>query len=245
MKKFSSDIIKKLKFYVYLLSDPDTNEIFYVGKGKGNRVFSHLKKLNDGSEKSQKIEELNNRGENPKIELLVHGVDDEITIKKVESAIIDLIDKKNLTNKVGGYESSDFGRMDLNQIIGKYSSKKANISEKVLLIKLSQTFRYNMSPQDLYDNTRGIWVISEEKRKEIEFVFAVYDGIIQETYNVLEWFVAGSTFATGRIDIERWKKTTRYEFVGNISQEMRKKYLHKSVDHYFSKHNQNPIKYTF
>ena len=37
-------------WYVYLLSDPNTNEIFYVGKGKGNRVFDHfknLKKYND------------------------------------------------------------------------------------------------------------------------------------------------------------------------------------------------------
>tara|TARA_Y100001980_G_C14421406_1_gene212321 strand:- start:614 stop:718 length:105 start_codon:yes stop_codon:yes gene_type:complete len=34
MKKFSPDIIKKLKWYVYLLSDPNSEEIFYVGKGK-------------------------------------------------------------------------------------------------------------------------------------------------------------------------------------------------------------------
>lgn len=244
MKQFSSEIIKKLKFYVYLLSDPISGDIFYVGKGKGNRVFSHLKETNDKSEKSQKIRELRNQGKNPKIEFLVHGVDDEITIKKVESAIIDLIDKKNLTNIVGGYESSDFGRMDLNQIIGKYSSKKAKITEKVLLIKLSQTFRYNMDPMDLYDNTRGIWIISEKRREEIEYVFAVYDGVIQETYNVLQWFDGGSTLGN-RVDIDRWKNTTRYEFVGNISHEMRKKYLHKSVDHYWKQGSQNPVRYTF
>ena len=136
MKKFTPDIIKEIKYYVYLLSDPVTNEIFYVGKGKGNRVFDHLKNTNDGSEKSEKIRELKSQGKTPKIEFLVHGVDDEITIKKVESSIIDLIDKKNLTNKVGGYESSDFGRMDLGQIIGKYSIKQVDVTEKVLLIKL-------------------------------------------------------------------------------------------------------------
>ena len=69
MKQFSSEIIKKLKFYVYLLSDPISGDIFYVGKGKGNRVFSHLKETNDKSEKSQKIRELRNQGKNPKIEL--------------------------------------------------------------------------------------------------------------------------------------------------------------------------------
>ena len=42
-----------------------------------------------------------------------------------------------------------------------------------------------------------------------------------------------------------WKKIPRYEFVGNISKEMRKKYLHKSVDHYWKAKAQNPIRYTY
>ena len=244
MKQFSSEVISKLGYYVYLISDPSNGEIFYVGKGKGNRVFSHFKETGD-SDKINKIKEIKSKGLEPKIEILVHGVKNEITIKKIEAAIIDLIDKTNLTNIVGGYESSDFGRMDLNQINAKYSSKKANIDENVLLIKLSQTFRYNMSPQDLYDNTRGIWKVSKKGRQKTKFAFAVYDGVIQETYEIQSWFEAGSTYASGRTDIERWKKTTRYEFVGNISQEMRKKYLHKSVDHYWKAKAQNPIRYTY
>lgn len=100
-----------------------------------------------------------------------------------------------------------------------------------------------MSAQDLYDNTRGIWVISEERKKK--FTFAVYDGVIQETYEIQSWFEAGSTYASGRTDIERWKKIPRYEFVGNISMEMRKKYLHKSVDHYWKAKTQNPMRYTY
>tara|TARA_Y100001970_G_scaffold288080_1_gene414376 strand:- start:54 stop:788 length:735 start_codon:yes stop_codon:yes gene_type:complete len=244
MKKFSPDIIKKLKWYVYLLSDPNSEEIFYVGKGKGNRVFDHFKNLNGKDPKTQKIKEIKSQGNSPKIEFLIHGIEDENTIKRIESSIIDLIDKKNLTNKIGGYESSDFGRMDLNQIIGKYSSKKVDIVEKVLLIKLSKTFRYNMSEIELYDYTRGIWIVSEDKRKEIDYVFCVYDGIIQETYKVLDWFPGGSTYSV-RHDKEEWKKHERWEFVGNISNVMRKKYRHKSVSHYFPSGSRNPVRYTF
>ena len=243
MKKLSPEVIKKLKWYVYLLSDPITQEIFYVGKGKGNRVFDHFK-LKQNDEKSDKIKEIQSKGKEPKIEFLIHGIDDEITIKRIESSIIDLIDKKNLTNKIGGYESSDFGRMELNQIIGKYSSKKVTVKEKVLLIKLSKTFRYNMSEIELYDYTRGIWIISEDRRQEIDYVFCVYDGIVQETYNVLSWFPGGSSFNV-RNDKEEWKKHERWEFVGNISHEMRKKYKHKSVEHYFTKGSRNPVRYTF
>ena len=49
IKKFSSKTKEALGYYVYVYSDPDTRKPFYVGKGKDNRVFSHLddKKEND------------------------------------------------------------------------------------------------------------------------------------------------------------------------------------------------------
>jgi hypothetical protein len=240
---FTSEIIKEIKYYVYLLSDPISGEIFYVGKGKGNRVFSHLKDTNE-SKKVKKFQEIKDKGLEPKIEFLVHGVEDEISIKKIEAAIIDLIGKNKLTNKVGGYESASFGRMDLSQIKAKYTSKIADISENVVLIKLSDSFRYNMEAIDLYDYTRGRWVISELRRNKITHAFAVYDGIVQETYSVLKWFEAGTTF-TNRVEKTEWLATERWEFIGSISEEMRKKYRYKSVDHYWKKGARNPIRYTF
>jgi hypothetical protein len=240
---FTSEIIKEIKYYVYLLSDPISGEIFYVGKGKGNRVFAHFKDTKE-SKKVKKIQEIKDKGLEPKIEFLVHGVKDEVSIKKIEAAIIDLIGKNKLTNKVGGYESASFGRMDLSQIKAKYTSKKANISENVVLIKLSDSFRYNMDPIDLYDYTRGRWIISELRRNKITHAFAVYDGIVQETYSVLKWFEAGKTF-TNRVEKKEWLDTKRWEFIGAISETMRKKYRYKSVDHYWRKGARNPIRYTF
>ena len=40
--RFPSDVCDKLGNYVYRLIDPRNGETFYVGKGKGNRVFSHI-----------------------------------------------------------------------------------------------------------------------------------------------------------------------------------------------------------
>ena len=243
LKKFNSDVIQSLKYYVYLLSDPDTGEIFYVGKGRGNRVFQHFSDKEDNP-KTRKIRSIQAKGKEPKIEILVHGIEDDFTIKKIEAAIIDLLDKSNLSNRVLGYESTEFGRMDLNQIQAKYGSSKANITEKALLIKLSDTFRYNMSDAELYDYTRGIWIVSEKRRILTEYAFAVYDGVIQETYRISGWFEAGSTFHVRDVK-DSWKKNQRYEFVGVIDQEMRKKYRHKSVNHYFKMGAQNPIRYTY
>lgn len=41
--EFPPEVIKELNYYVYRLIDPRNGETFYVGKGKGNRVFEHLK----------------------------------------------------------------------------------------------------------------------------------------------------------------------------------------------------------
>ena len=50
---FSQAVSAKLKCYVYRLIDPRNGETFYVGKGKGDRVFRHARgalKLNGEQE---------------------------------------------------------------------------------------------------------------------------------------------------------------------------------------------------
>ena len=41
-----ADVARKLGYYVSVLVDPDTREVFYVGKGKAGRALSHLQKTN-------------------------------------------------------------------------------------------------------------------------------------------------------------------------------------------------------
>lgn len=35
-------VIEKLGYYVYLLIEPETDTVFYVGKGTGNHIFALL-----------------------------------------------------------------------------------------------------------------------------------------------------------------------------------------------------------
>lgn len=47
LKKFSTSTLAELQkdekhpYYVYCLVDPRNNQTFYIGKGKGNRIFAH------------------------------------------------------------------------------------------------------------------------------------------------------------------------------------------------------------
>ena len=251
MENLNREILKEMKHYVYLLLDPEDNkdEIFYVGEGSKNRVFDHFKEIKD-SEKLRKIQKLKSLNLEPKIEILIHGLQ-KAEAKKIEAAVIDLIGLNKLTNIQGGKHSSKFGRMDLDQIRAKYTKKKANITERVILIKLNQTFQYNMSAIDLYEITRSAWPVSIDTatgKNNVTHAFAVYDGIIQETYNILQWFKAGTTLMKRKHDIEK-DISNRWEFIGSISEEMGKKCRYKSVEHYWKKSSEhphsNPFTYTF
>lgn len=238
---FPQEIIDELKYYVYIYIDPDSNEIFYVGKGKTNRVFQHLNAKSE-SEKVKKINEIRANGKEPKIEILVHGIKDEFTAKKIESATIDLMGIHKLTNIKRGWESGIFGRMGIDEIISHYKQEEVNIDVPAILIRINKLYRYGMQPQELYDVTRGYWKINTNRAKKANYAFCVYEGIVKEVYEIVNWLEANSTFSNR--DLTNADLSGRYEFIGKISNEnIRKKYLNKSVKKYFSKGTRNPIKY--
>ena len=39
---FRLGVVEQLQYYVYRLIDPRDGQTFYVGKGKNNRIFSHI-----------------------------------------------------------------------------------------------------------------------------------------------------------------------------------------------------------
>lgn len=41
-RKLTTEVANVLKSYVYVYIDPRDGEIFYIGKGKNERLFSHL-----------------------------------------------------------------------------------------------------------------------------------------------------------------------------------------------------------
>ena len=55
---FDEKTIAELKYYVYLLVNPETNTPFYVGKGEGNRVFDHLNEAKEGKKGTDKLDQI-------------------------------------------------------------------------------------------------------------------------------------------------------------------------------------------
>ena len=245
--RFSHNSIEALKYYVYVYSDPDTKKPFYVGKGKGNRVFSHLNSKSE-SEKAKKINEIMGKGKTPIIEILAHGLDEE-TALKVEAAAIDLIGIKNLTNQQRGHESSSYGKIEVSLLDARYSHEKLDpddIIDNIMFIRINKRYRNDMTPMEIYEATRGYWRLNIENAKEVDYVLSVYDGMVLEVYEVAEWFPALSTYMdrSGKPNPEDVKG--RYEFVGRIADDdIRKRYADKFVRDFFSYGEANPIKYVW
>ncbi|MGM9630768.1 LEM-3-like GIY-YIG domain-containing protein [Butyricicoccus sp.] len=244
MTSFSQNTIEKLGYYVYVYSDPDTHKPFYVGKGKGNRVFDHLF-YQDDSEKVAYIQRLIQGGKEPLIEILVHGVDEE-TALKVEAAAIDLIGIENLTNRQRGYHSAEYGKIEVSLLESRYNCEQIKLedfNENAVLIRINQLYRNDMTVYELYETTRGFWRINPEQIKKVKYALAVYYGMVLEVYEIAAWFPAFSTMTQRYIpDTEQCRN--RYEFVGNIAPEsVRKKFRDKSVASLFPQGAQNPIRY--
>ena len=235
MKKFPPEVSEQLKSYVYLYSDPRDDKPFYVGKGVGDRAFSHLEEEND-SNKVEKINELRSEGCEPKIEILRFGLsDDQATL--LEAAIIDLLGMNNITNKVRGEHSHSFGRVTVDELLLQKTAKPAEIEHPALLITINRLYRSDMSPDELLEATRGIWKLGK-RREKAEIAMAVYQGIVREVYRIKSWHPAGTLNYKTR-DSAKFQNLGRWEFDGEIATDLRQQYLHKSV----GKSGQNPIRY--
>ena len=241
MTGLSSSVAERLKYYVYLYIDPRDDSVFYVGKGKGKRALSHLYDVSE-STKVQKIREIRLTGLEPRIEILVHGLEDEQDALRVEAAVIDLLGKDKLTNRVRGWGSAVVGRSSLAELVTLYDPVPAQLDDPVLLIRINQLYRYGLTAQELYEATRGVWRLGG-RREGVHYALAVFRGVVREVYRVERWFPAGSTLYQTR-PAEDVQVSGRWEFTGTPAKpDIREKYLGKNVSAYFAGSSQNPVKY--
>lgn len=87
-------------YYVYQLVDPRNNKVFYIGKGKGRRAYSHAK-FQDGNEnlyKNRIIQKIISDGQQPIVEFLHENINDESLAYMLEEKEIARVGLENLTN---------------------------------------------------------------------------------------------------------------------------------------------------
>ncbi len=234
--EFPQSVIEEIEYYVYSLTDPRTNEVFYIGKGTGNRVFQHASAaLNDlqESDKLSRIREILRSGLNVNHEILRHGMSEDQALE-VEAALIDFIGLSELANIVGGHDMNLRGRMTVAEIIAAYDARPITIKEPSLLIIVNRLYRRNMSQSELYEITRGNWVLGE-RRNKVEYALAVYKGIVRQVYKVKSWHPSKARESEQKIQ-------SRWRFEGEIAKNLQH-YVGGDVGAYIKRGAQSPVKY--
>jgi hypothetical protein len=189
------------------------------------------------SKKVKLISEIREAGHTPKIDLLRYGLSDsQATL--VEACAIDLLGKDNLTNIQGGHETLGFARISSKDAITMLTAEPVKVTHRSMLITINKRYNSDLSPEELYHSTRGIWKVGQ-RRNNVDYAMAVYQGIVREIYSVDSWYAAGTTDYGDR-DISEYQGTGRWEFIGSVApDDICKLYIGKSV----GKGGQNPIRY--
>lgn len=239
--RIPAEVADRLGYYVYLYVDPRTDRVFYVGKGRGRRVLSHLSDPTV-SDKTETISGILAAGRAPRLEILAHGIRDEESAFRIEAAVIDLLGLGNLTNQVSGWRSLEYGRMTLEELMGYYTAPPSTVRVPAMLFRINRLYRHGMSAHELYEATRGIWRVGV-RRERARYAFAVFEGVVREVYAIAHWEPALTTPYETR-SLTREEAAGRWEFIGEVDQGIvRAEYLHTSVAEYFKPGQQTPFTY--
>ena len=184
LSAFPLGVAEKLQTYVYRLIDPRDGETFYVGKGRGDRVFAHIREQVGADEladnKLKRIREIHLAGFEVSHVIHRHGMDDT-TAFEVEAALIDAY--PGLTNAVGGAGSNDFRVMHAQEIIARYCATPAEFKHRAILINVNRS----ATERSLYDATRFAWKISRTKAEQAEVILATQQGLIVGAFVADHW----------------------------------------------------------
>ena len=245
--EFSLETINKIGYYVYRLIDPRNGQTFYVGKGKGNRVFQHVQgaiDYYDGIDKKE-IDESNDPNKLRIIQEIreaglevIHIIQrwhlTEAEAFEVESALIDAF--PGLANIQSGH-GNEYGVCNAKELEARLSAKVYEEPKdfKYMIIKVRwwriEEMTQKFGPSNArYESTRGCWRIRMPDVNKYPYVFSVTDGIVKEVYKVKEWHVAGE----------------RKEFSGDVAEkEIRERFIGKRIpDSYAKRGMASPVLYS-
>lgn len=113
------------RYYVYFLINPLNNNIFYIGKGKGNRKDQHLqehkKQRFNNSAKHSEISEILKAGEEPTVVIFSNNLSEEEAYRQ-ESILINKFKSLKITNQACGqldqmHLSKEWAKLWLSKVI--------------------------------------------------------------------------------------------------------------------------------
>lgn len=239
---FTAEVIEKLQYYVYRLIDPRNGQTFYVGKGKGNRVYAHvndaLKNCNgesyvdsnedEVSAKLQQIRDIKNAGLEVIHVIQRYGLTAKEALE-VEAALIDCY--AGLTNIQGGYSvERGVNNAEVLQRELSYEEFEDIDTLKYCIIKINSFWLNERG--SIYETVRKHWKVNLNRINKIPYVLASHNGVIIDVFKVYSWYNAPDCPGRCMFDGEQ------------AAEEIRSLFLKKRLPkHYMKKGMASPVLY--
>jgi uncharacterized protein len=260
-RSFPSEVSAGLGYYVYRLVDPRNGDTFYVGKGRGDRVFCHVQEAIEAEKQAGRMSEHLSKDErdlksdtlvdnlkfktiqdiqNSGLEVVTivhrHGMS-ESTAFEVEAALIDAYPR--LTNLVLGHGSQDQGAASLSELMRRYAA--VDLEPKHSLLAISVGISYQRENRELYDAVRYAWVLDSKKAKKAELVLAHTGGLVKGVFVPENWYRANDPSLGAPAGLEE----NRWGFVGRpADKSIKELYAGKRIPaRYRKKGAANPVRY--
>ena len=185
MGKFSPGVRMNIDYYVYRLIDPRNGKTFYVGKGKGDRMFAHAEeelKLEKGeTRKTVKLDVIREiREANLEVSYKVHrhGMCEKCALE-VEAALIDAY----CTGQTKGH-GADRGKQSIGELETKYLLDELDPDPKhrLLLIKTKWETVHKPEHGSVEDAVRRSWLVNLKRARRVDYVLAVIDNVCMGVY---------------------------------------------------------------
>ena len=197
--KFSPEVCEKIGYYVYRLVDPRDGQTFYVGKGKGNRVFAHVNEALDNydgenyrdkdedevSLKLKTIRAIKDSGLDVIHIIQKYNLTNADALK-IESVLIDVYSLDHLGNKIKGFDSNSgpINALTLERIHSAKEYEDGPETPPYVIIKINDNW---MNSEGRYERTRSAWKANLAKAKKYPYVLSVTNGIVRAVYKVKDW----------------------------------------------------------
>jgi uncharacterized protein len=249
--EFSQETSETIGYYVYGLIDPrkpatDPRRIFYVGKGKGQRCFSHAatevgwnRKKNEPNPKLKRIRKIRKAtGNPPSIQIIAHKLSEDEAYG-LEAALISVLGTD--ANFVSGQHGSDYS-LAVDEIEGLYSRplKESAIKHRVLLVSLNGATAEkgyeglrpfpDIKESEMPGRVLRYWMLSDRNADQVEYVIAVYLTLARRVFKVHQ--TADGSAKHKRINCGKNKKghiIWKQEFRGVRCLEMERRWCNHKI----------------
>ena len=179
-QSFPTEVAERLRWYVYRLIDPRNGETFYVGKGKGDRIFAHAQGGLSDTEgenstdlKLQCIKGIKAVGLEVGQVIHRHGITQPWVAEEIEAALIDAY--PGLTNIVSGRGSRERGSRHVEELMMEYAAEPFEAKERLMLINISVLF--HAEDLSILQAVQCAWKVNVQRANDYRLVLAHVRGI--------------------------------------------------------------------